>query len=77
MKHWSYVVLIALAIIAFLILAACGEDAAPGSDGGDKWTSITDPATNREFRCLSIWRMAGTHAGGPAMWCYENRESQP
>ncbi|MCD6056491.1 MAG: hypothetical protein K0Q89_21 [Thermomicrobiales bacterium] len=39
---------------------------------GGGWITITDPETERTFRCLSGYDNSGySAAGGPFLWCYE------
>lgn len=62
------------------VLVGCGDDSVEPpagvvvmdrSVGVDLWTSVTDPQTGREFRCLVIYRTRHSNDGGPAMFCYE------
>lgn len=67
---WVCILVVLLVMVA---LSACGDDASTGTTAVSgsafdaRWVDVHDPATARNFRCLSSDGV-GTHG---VFWCYE------
>lgn len=58
-----------IALVAVLSLSACVDTGIPTPGNGvgrEDWWEVTDPETNRTFRCI-YWSLKDS----TAMWCYE------